>query len=126
MTLHPPQLALFTTVLLLAGCALGPDFQRPVVEIPAAFRGAEGWKRAAPRDDFLDGSWWERYEDPILSSLVPQVAISNQNVLAAEAQYRQALALAPAHGPPAPVTRPRDAGGRHDGHDPREGTRFQQ
>ena len=81
------------TPLLIAGCAIGPDYKRPDVAMPAAFKEAEGWKQAEPRDDGQRGNWWSLYGNAQLNSLVEQVAISNQNVRAAEAQYRQAAAL---------------------------------
>ncbi|HUW50473.1 MAG TPA: efflux transporter outer membrane subunit [Sulfuricella sp.] len=77
----------------LAGCAVGPDYQRPAIEIPAAYKESNGWKVAEPRDHAVRGKWWEIYGDPLLNALAQQVEISNQNVRAAEAQYRQALAL---------------------------------
>lgn len=80
-------------LLLLAGCAVGPDYRRPDVVTPAAFKEAGEWKPAEPKDEAPRGNWWEIYGDADLNSLVAQVAISNQNVLAAAAQYRQALAL---------------------------------
>jgi NodT family efflux transporter outer membrane factor (OMF) lipoprotein len=86
-------------VLLLAGCAVGPDYLRPDVTTPAAYKEAGDWKPAEPKDLSPRGSWWEIYGDAELNMLVAQVAISNQNVLAAAAQYRQtqaALGLAQA------------------------------
>lgn len=80
-------------LLLLSGCAVGPDYHRPDVVTPAAFKEAGEWKPAEPKDDAPRGNWWEIYGDADLNALVAQVAISNQNVLAAAAQYRQALAL---------------------------------
>ncbi len=83
----------FLAALLLTGCAVGPDYRRPDVATPAAFKEAGDWKPAEPRDEAPRGNWWEIYGDAELSALVAQVAISNQNVLAAAAQYRQAQAL---------------------------------
>ena len=40
----------------------------------------------------LRGQWWKVYNDPRLDALEDQVSISNQNVLAAEAQFREAKA----------------------------------
>lgn len=87
-----PRLGL-AALLLLGGCALGPDYQRPAVEIPATFREAEGWKRAEPADHLPAGPWWTRYQDPLLNELVPQVDLANQDLRFAEARYREALAL---------------------------------
>jgi NodT family efflux transporter outer membrane factor (OMF) lipoprotein len=80
-------------VLLLAGCAVGPDYHKPDVATPAAYKEAGDWKAAEPKDEAPRGNWWEIYGDAELNGLVSQVAISNQNVAAAAAQYRQALAL---------------------------------
>ena len=77
----------------LAACSVGPDYKRPHAETPPAFKEAEGWKVAEPNDSAPRGNWWDLYDDPILDKLVQQVQISNQNVVLAEAQYRQALAL---------------------------------
>lgn len=93
MRFSPLPLACLSSLVLLQGCALGPDFLRPQVDIPTAYREARGWKTAEPQDHTPSGPWWELYGDPVLNHLVPQVEISNQNVLAAAAQYRQAQAL---------------------------------
>jgi NodT family efflux transporter outer membrane factor (OMF) lipoprotein len=62
--------------------------------VPQAFKEPppDGWKEAKPNDTALKGKWWEVYNDPQLNALEEQVSISNQNVLAAEAQYRAARA----------------------------------
>jgi NodT family efflux transporter outer membrane factor (OMF) lipoprotein len=80
-------------LLFLAGCTVGPDYVRPKVEIPAAYKENDGWKVAQPRDDMIRGAWWEMFGDPQLNTLEVQVSVSNQNLAAAEAQYREARAL---------------------------------
>jgi NodT family efflux transporter outer membrane factor (OMF) lipoprotein len=50
----------------------------------------KGWKQAQPSDALARGKWWEIYSDPELNALEEQVSISNQNLLAAEAQFREA------------------------------------
>jgi NodT family efflux transporter outer membrane factor (OMF) lipoprotein len=87
-------------MLLTCSCrVVGPNYQRPaalppsaVKELPPAFKEAppEGWKQASPNDGVLKGKWWELYNDTDLNALEEQVAISNQNVMQAEAQFRQA------------------------------------
>lgn len=79
--------------VLLAGCAVGPDYHKPEVTTPAEYKEAGDWKTAEPRDEAPRGNWWEIYGDAELNGLVAQVEISNQNVAAAAAQYRQAQAL---------------------------------
>lgn len=78
---------------LLAGCTVGPDYVRPEVQTPAAYKE---WATANPGDSVPRGKWWETFRDPVLNRLEEQVDISNQNIRAAEAQYRQALANADA------------------------------
>jgi NodT family efflux transporter outer membrane factor (OMF) lipoprotein len=80
-------------LLALTGCMVGPDYHRPDVATPAAYKEAGDWKTAEPKDEAPRGNWWEIYGDNELNGLVAQIEISNQNVLAAAAQYRQALAL---------------------------------
>ena len=53
---------------------------------------AAGWKQSQPGDAYSKGRWWELYNDAALNALEEQVSVSNQNVLQAEAQYRQAKA----------------------------------
>jgi len=48
------------------------------------------WKAAQPSEGEIRGNWWQVYNDPQLNSWRKQVNISNQNVLAAEAQFREA------------------------------------
>ena len=80
--------------LLLYACAVGPDYVRPDVETPATYKELPvSWKPARPSDEAKRGRWWEAFGDPQLTALVAQVDISNQNVRAAEARFRQAQAL---------------------------------
>jgi NodT family efflux transporter outer membrane factor (OMF) lipoprotein len=81
------------TIGLFTSCAVGPDYVRPSAEVPAAYKEGEGWKQAEPRDHLVRGAWWEIFNDAELNALEEQVNISNQNLAAAEAQFRQALAL---------------------------------
>jgi NodT family efflux transporter outer membrane factor (OMF) lipoprotein len=61
---------------------------------PPNFKEAEaaGWKQSQPGDAYSKGRWWELYNDAALNALEEQVGVSNQNVLQAEAQYREARA----------------------------------
>ena len=81
-------------LLLLGGCAVGPDYQRPSASVPLHYKEARGWQRAAPQDDQSKGEWWAVYHDDTLSGLLQQVSLSNQNVASYAAQYREAQALA--------------------------------
>ena len=89
------NILVLTTVAALTACTVGPDYVRPTPTetMPVAFKESEGWKIARPKDAGIGQGWWKLFHDPLLTALEEQVAISNQNVIAAEAQYRQAKAL---------------------------------
>ncbi|CAN7202472.1 efflux transporter outer membrane subunit [Phenylobacterium sp. LjRoot219] len=82
----------------LAGCAVGPDYARPTTPVAQAYKepapaNADGWAPARPGRLAPSGEWWVVFNDPTLSALAARVAVSNQNVAAADAAYRQAQAI---------------------------------
>ena len=84
---------LLMTLLQLTGCAVGPKYHTPTVQTPPAYKEVGDWKPAQPNDQNLGGTWWTIFQDPQLDALELQVNVSNQNLKAAEAQYRQARAV---------------------------------
>jgi NodT family efflux transporter outer membrane factor (OMF) lipoprotein len=105
--------------MVLAGCAVGPDYRRPQTPAQDEFRETPaGWKQAEPRDDIERGKWWQAFGDAQLSALIEKIDVSNQTLAASEAQYRQALAavgisraaLFPSVDANASVTRSRSPG----------------
>jgi NodT family efflux transporter outer membrane factor (OMF) lipoprotein len=81
------------SMLLVAGCTVGPNYRRPAAEVPPAYKEIGNWRPAQPNDQNLGGNWWELFQDPQLNALETQVNISNQNLKAAEAQYTQSRAV---------------------------------
>jgi NodT family efflux transporter outer membrane factor (OMF) lipoprotein len=79
-------------VLEFTGCTVGPKYHPPVTQAPPAYKEIGDWKPAQPNDQNLGGSWWTTFQDPQLNALEDQVNVSNQNLKAAEAQFRQARA----------------------------------
>src|SRR6185437_9294631 len=84
--------------LLLAGCAIGPNYKRPAAlpskaPTPAAFKEAEGWTQAEPADAVSRQDWWKVFNDPVLDDLEAQVVVSNQTLAQSEAAYRQGRAV---------------------------------
>jgi NodT family efflux transporter outer membrane factor (OMF) lipoprotein len=78
---------------LLAGCAVGPRYARPAAPAPPDYKETPpNWKPAQPSDQVLRGKWWEVYQDPQLNALEEKIAVSNQSLKAAEAQFQQARA----------------------------------
>jgi NodT family efflux transporter outer membrane factor (OMF) lipoprotein len=88
-------LALAGLALFSSACMIGPKYQRPSAPPAAAYKESPppGWKEAQPNDAAIRGKWWEIYGDSQLNALEERVSISNQNVLAAEARFRQAKTL---------------------------------
>lgn len=85
--------SVFATIL--SGCAVvGPDYKRPEVSQTPQFKEAKGWQEATPLDQIPKGTWWQIYQDPVLSELLTQVQINNQNVAEYAAQYEKAKAVA--------------------------------
>ncbi len=79
---------------LLGGCAVGPDYARPALAVPANYKeAAPGWKMAEPADRADRGEWWTLFGDETLNQLETKVNVSNQNIASFEAAYRQARAL---------------------------------
>ncbi len=90
--------ALLALLLFSPACMVGPNYKRPPAPVPPAYKEQpppefkEYMRQATPMEGAIRGKWWEVYHDPALNALEEQVSISNQNVLAAEAQYREARA----------------------------------
>jgi NodT family efflux transporter outer membrane factor (OMF) lipoprotein len=86
---------LLATVLSLctSACMVGPDYVIPSAPVPAEFKELDGWKIATPGDEMDRGDWWAIYGDDNLSALLHEVDVSNQNIAAAEAGFRQSVAL---------------------------------
>jgi NodT family efflux transporter outer membrane factor (OMF) lipoprotein len=96
----------------LSACAIGPDYVRPSVDVPAAFKEGSaraagvnqpigttplapptpGWVGAQPNEAASRGAWWKVFSDDQLDALEDKVDGSNQNLKIALAQLRQARA----------------------------------
>src|SRR5438046_502368 len=77
-------------LMLVPGCAVGPDYERPSIKSPAAFRG----DRAPANNSFADLDWWHIYQDTILQTLVREAFTNNYALRIALARVEQARALA--------------------------------
>ncbi|ADV84995.1 efflux transporter outer membrane subunit [Terriglobus saanensis] len=86
------------SLLLLAGCKVGPNYKTPNAILAPAFKEAppttfaEGWKTGQPSDTALKGDWWTLFNDAQLNALEPQVDTANQDLKSAEANFRAARA----------------------------------
>jgi len=70
-----------------AGCAVGPVYERPAAELPAAWRGVPAGGVTANNE-----RWWTLYKDPVLDRLVEEALAHNQDLAAAAARVDEARA----------------------------------
>jgi multidrug efflux system outer membrane protein len=73
----------------LVGCAVGPNYQRPEVEVPASYRGPNAASGAA-----VDTEWWKLFGDPTLTALEEEARDANQALQLAVARVDEARATA--------------------------------
>lgn len=75
-------------LVLLSGCAVGPDFKQPVVATPGSYR-----LDTMPVGTAEDLKWWELFEDPVLYTLVSAALENNRDLKIAAARIEQARAF---------------------------------
>jgi NodT family efflux transporter outer membrane factor (OMF) lipoprotein len=76
-------------VVLLASCsAVGPDYKRPDIKVPSAFRHPAFQAPVTQRPD----PWWETFQDPVLTELVEDAVHHNLDIRIAVAAVREARA----------------------------------
>src|ERR1700723_1273358 len=88
-------------LVMLAGCMIGPKYQKPPVPVtpafkeppPESYKESDEWKRSHPDAEALRGKWWEIFGDPELNALEERATVSNQDLMMAEARFRQARTL---------------------------------
>lgn len=101
-TLANRVLALAMVVTGGASCtAVGPDYERPPVAVPSAYKETGDSKSAEAKAPLPRARWWEMFGDPALNALVEQVEVGNHTIQAVEARVRQAAALVNVAGAPA-------------------------
>src|SRR5207302_1686750 len=69
-------------LMAVAGCTVGPDYERPAAAVPAAYKEAPqtlaartlaNWQVARPADASDRGQWWGVFRDPVLDGLERQI-----------------------------------------------------
>jgi outer membrane protein, multidrug efflux system len=87
---HRRILLLGAVGMLAAGCMVGPDYQRPEVAVPPAFRGADAVPPVAGAKSYGDLDWWSVFPDPDLQALVREALAQNYDLRIAAARILQA------------------------------------
>jgi multidrug efflux system outer membrane protein len=83
----PNPLFALLLVLPLSACMVGPDYQRPDIEVPYAWRLGE-----TESAEISNMAWWEQFQDPVLSGLVQTAIENNKDLAFATANVDQAAA----------------------------------
>src|SRR6201988_726777 len=114
MSLNPIIRSHFSVCLLLAivgltGCAVGPNYRRPTVDVPVTYRGASAGSSPAPNvqpdqakpqrppagpsvQSLGDEKWWDVFQDPELQALIRTALKNNYDVRIAATRVLQAQA----------------------------------
>ena len=71
----------------VAGCTVGPDYRRPDISAPVAWRVAENEVA-----EISNVAWWDQFDDPALSHLVTTALANNLDLAVAAARVDQAFA----------------------------------
>ncbi|PIR09886.1 MAG: RND transporter [Gallionellaceae bacterium CG11_big_fil_rev_8_21_14_0_20_60_62] len=80
--------------ILNTACTLGPDYQRPAIDVPAAYKETSAAVAPEARDALPAGNWWALYGDEQLDQLIGQIETRNYSLQVIEARARQARSLA--------------------------------
>ena len=79
---------LFVSAVALGGCTLGPDYERPELDVPESFV-----QPVQEGETFANAPWWELFEDPTLNELVEAALIENQDLAIAVARIEEFRAI---------------------------------
>jgi multidrug efflux system outer membrane protein len=77
--------------VLLAGCAVGPNYKRPTVNVPTDYRDSMAAQTAAA-SSFGNENWWQVYQDPVLEQLIHTALQQNYDVRIAATRVLEAQA----------------------------------
>ena len=91
------KFVILCVVILCSACSVGPDYKRPEVNTPPAFKEklktSGKWKIAEPRDAIDKGQWWKIFGDKTLDALMIKAEKQNPSLQAAAARIEQARAI---------------------------------
>jgi len=79
-------ISLIMLVVIATGCKIGPDYRRPAVDVPAAWRFEN-----KETQDLINTSWWEQFNDPVLNELIAIALKENKDLQIATARVEEYL-----------------------------------
>lgn len=86
------RLVLLAAALLLVGCTVGPNYKRPAVDTPSAYRGENPSASASAAESLGNEKWWEVFQDPVLQQLIRTALQRNYDVQIAVTRVLQSQA----------------------------------
>ncbi|MGB6544313.1 MAG: efflux transporter outer membrane subunit [Candidatus Acidiferrales bacterium] len=87
------KLALLAFAFLLTGCTVGPNYKRPPIDTPGAYRGENpGPSSIASAESLGNEKWWDVFQDPVLQQLIRTALQQNFDVQIAATRVLQAQA----------------------------------
>ncbi|MDY0212300.1 MAG: efflux transporter outer membrane subunit [Desulfuromonadaceae bacterium] len=94
MVTHRVGIALSAALLacVLAGCAVGPDYRAPQLDVPAQWSTMTAASDVRALDTLVLAHWWRQFNDPLLNELVAEALTANLDLATARAQLREARA----------------------------------
>jgi len=79
---------------MLASCAVGPDYKKPDLQLPAQWNSNKAGAQTQGQDRSAElAGWWKRFNDPLLNQLVNTAIADNLDVATAKARVREARAM---------------------------------
>lgn len=82
---------LLCSLSLATGCVQGPDYVKPAVAVPDAYR--YGGNAASTLDTTAESAWWSGFGDPYLDALVQEALANNRNLVIATARVDEFAAI---------------------------------
>jgi multidrug efflux system outer membrane protein len=79
---------IISCIAVIAGCAVGPDYRRPDLNVPNAYR-----YEPQEAKDIINTTWWAQFQDPVLDRLIADALAGNKNIKIAAANVEQAAAV---------------------------------
>lgn len=81
-----PGLLLF--IAFMVGCAIGPDYIRPELDVPSVYIYQDEETR-----EMANTQWWKQFKDPVLDELIAESLANNKNIMIAAANVEQAASI---------------------------------
>ena len=87
------RMAIACFLALLVGCASGPEYTRPSLDLPMGWAVQAPWRVAKPDDAAFSGSWWQRFGDRELDELEARALANNATLAVSNARLMQARSV---------------------------------